>query len=119
VDAPAKRRSPNVFDVIRGRVRAASDGQLVAAASFGVLGLVVLGVVRHWPWPAVAACGVLLGGGIWGILDRSDVPPSFRGRQLPPPLVTTARLAAGFVGLLSLLVLLLGAFDMCLGTWIS
>ncbi len=119
MDAPAERRSPNIFDIIRGRVRAASDGQLVVAAAIGVLGLVVLGVLRHWPWPAVAACGVLLGGGIWGILDRSDVPPSLRGRQLPPPLVAAVRIAAGSVGLLSLLVLLLGAFGMCLGTWIS
>lgn len=119
MDAPAERRSPNIFDILRARVRAASDGQLVAAASLGVLGLLALGILRRWPWAAVAACGVLLGAGVWGILDRSQDLPSIRGRKLPAPLATIVRLVAGFVGLISLLVLLLGAFGLCLGTWIS
>jgi hypothetical protein len=119
VNAPAERRSQNIFDILRDRVRAASDGVLAVAASLGVLGLLVLGLFRRWPWAAVAACGVLLGAGIWGILDRSEEPPSLRGHALPGPLVVATRLIAGIVGLVSLLALLLGAFGMCLGTWIS
>jgi hypothetical protein len=119
MDAPAEHRSPNVFDVLRARVRAASDGQLVLAASLGVLGLLALVVLRRWPWAAVAGCTLLLGAGLWGILDRSKAPLSLHGRKLPPPLVTLMRIVAGVVGLISLLVLLLGAFGLCLGTWIS
>jgi hypothetical protein len=119
MDAPAERRSPNIFDILRARVRAASDGQLVAAASLGVLGLLALGILRRWPWAAVAACGALLGASVWGILDRSHEPPSIRGRKLPAPLVAIVRVVAGLVGLISLLVLLLGVFGLCLGTWIS
>ncbi|HET7620279.1 MAG TPA: hypothetical protein VFK39_00125 [Gemmatimonadaceae bacterium] len=119
MNAPVERRSQNIFDILRDRVRAASDGQLAVAASLGVLGLVALGLFRHWPWAAVAACGVLLGAGIWGILDRSEESPSLRGRALPGPIVAATRFMAGIVGLVSLLVLLLGAFGMCLGTWIS
>jgi hypothetical protein len=120
MDAPADGRSPNVFDILRARVRAASDGQLVIAVSLGLLGLVILVILRRWPWPAIASCGLLLGAGVWGILDRSkSAPPSFRSRELPAPLVAFTRNVAGFVGLLSLLVLLLGAFGLCLGPWIS
>jgi hypothetical protein len=119
MDAPAEHRSPNVFDILRARVRAASDGQLVVAASIGVVGILGLGVLRRWPWAAVAACGVLLGAGVWGILDRSKDPPSIRGHRLPLPLVALTRIIAGLVGLISLLVLLLGTFGLCLGPWIS
>lgn len=119
MDAPAERRSPNLFDVLRARVRAASDGQLAAAAALGVLGLVTLGFLRRWPWAAVAACGVLLGASVWGILDRSPAPPSLRGRPVPAPVVTAARVFAGSLALVLLLALLLGAFGLCLGPWIS
>jgi hypothetical protein len=119
MDAPVERRSPNLFDILRSRVRAASDGQLAVAASIGVLGLLALGILRRWPWAAVAACGLLLGAGVWGILDRSNAQPSMLGRKVPTPVVTVARVVAGFVGLICLLVLLLGAFGLCLGTWIS
>lgn len=115
MDGPAERRSPNVFDILRARVRAASDGQLVTAASLGVLGLLALGILRRWPWAAIAACGVLLGTGVWGILDRSGP----LGRPLPLPLLALTRLLAGLVALLSLAALMLGAFGLCLGTWIS
>lgn len=119
MDAPVERHSPNVFDILRSRVRAASDGQLVVAASLGVLGLLALVVLRRWPWAAIAACGLFLGAGVWGILDRTTVPPSVRGHELPAPLVALTRIVAGLVGLVSLLVLLLGAFGLCLGPWIS
>ncbi|HET7552681.1 MAG TPA: hypothetical protein VFK04_15420, partial [Gemmatimonadaceae bacterium] len=95
MDAPAERRSPNLFDILRSRVRAASDGQLVVAASVGVLGLLALVVLRRWPWAAVAACGVLLGAGVWGILDRSKALPSIRGHRIPTPFVTLTRIVAG------------------------
>jgi hypothetical protein len=119
MDAPADRHTPTIFDILRARVRAASDGQLVVATSLGVIGLVALGILRRWPWAAVALCGVLLGAGIWGILDRSPVVVTIRGRKVPVSLASALRAAAGFVGLLSLLVLLLGAFALCLGPWIS
>jgi hypothetical protein len=119
MDAPAERHTPTIFDILRTRVRAASDGQLVVATSLGVIGLVVLGVLRRWPWAGVALCGVLLGAGIWGILDRSRGASTIRGREVPVSLMRALRVAAGFVGLVSLLVLLLGAFGLCLGTWIS
>ena len=119
MDAPAERHSPNIFEILRARVRAASDGQLVVVASIGVLGLLALVVLRRWPWAAAAACGLLLGAGVWGILDRSTAPPSIRGRALPAPLPALTRILAGVVALISLLVLLLGAFGLCLGTWIS
>jgi hypothetical protein len=119
MDAPADGRSPNVFDILRARVRAASDGQLVIAASLGLLGLLVLVVIRRWPWPAVALCGLLLGAGVWGILDRSTAPLTILHHELPAPLLAFTRNVAGLLGLLSLLVLLLGAFGLCLGPWIS
>ena len=119
MDAPAERHSPGLYDILRSRVRAASDGQLVVASSIGVLGLLALVVLRRWPWAAVAACALFLGAGVWGILDRITAPPSIGGRKLPAPLVALTRIVAGLVGLLSLLVLLLGAFGLCLGTWIS
>ncbi|HEU6452706.1 MAG TPA: hypothetical protein VFT57_14900 [Gemmatimonadaceae bacterium] len=120
MDAPAERRTPpTIFDILRARVRAASDGQLVVATSLGVIGLVALGILRRWPWAGVALCGVLLGAGIWGILDRSGGSTSVGGRKVPLPVVSALRVAAGLVGLISLLVLLLGTFGLCLGTWIS
>jgi hypothetical protein len=120
MDAPAERHTPpTIFDILRARVRAASDGQLVVAAALGVMGLLALGILRRWPWAGVALCGVLLGASIWGILDRSRESTSIGGRKVPLPLVGALRVAAGFVGLISLLVLLLGAFGLCLGTWIS
>ena len=119
MDAPAEYQRQTVFDILRARVRAASDGQLALAAAVGVIGLIALGILRRWPWTAVALCGVLLGAGIWGILDRSGGSTSVGGRKVPLPLVSALRAGAGFVGLTSLLVLLLGAFGLCLGTWIS
>lgn len=116
---PSERRPPNLFEILRSRVRAASDGQLVLSASLGVAGLVTLGIVRRWPWAAIAACGVLLGAGLWGVLDRTRAAPSVLGRELPVAVVTIARLASGVLALLSLLVLMLGAFGLCLGPWIS
>lgn len=119
VDTPAQHHTPTIFDILRARVRAASDGQLVLVASIGVVGLVALGIFRRWPWAGVALCGVLLGAGAWGILDRSRESPSLRGRSVPLQLLGALRVAAGTIALLSLLVLLLGAFGLCLGTWIS
>ncbi|HEU4586271.1 MAG TPA: hypothetical protein VFR95_11000 [Gemmatimonadaceae bacterium] len=119
MDAPAERHTPTIFDLLRARVRAASDGQLVVVTSLGVIALVALGILRRWPWAGVALSGVLLGAGIWGILDRSRGPATIHGRTVPARLVGSLRVAAGFVGLISLLVLLLGAFGLCLGTWIS
>lgn len=121
-DAPEEMRRPeppNLFDLLRTRVRAASDGQLVIAASLGVAGLVTLGVVRRWPWAAIAACGALLGAGLWGVLDRAPPVPALLGRAVPSPLLSVARVASGFIALLSLLALMLGAFGLCLGPWIS
>jgi hypothetical protein len=118
-NAPPERRSPDLFAILRARVRAASDGQLVLCASLGVAGLVALGIVRRWPWAAIAACGVLLGAGLWGVLDRTRATPSLLGREVPMALVTIARLTSGVLALISLLVLMLGAFGLCLGPWIS
>ena len=119
MNAPAEQRSPNLFDILRSRVRALSDGQLVLCASLGLAGLVVLGIIQRWPWAGIAACGALLGAGLWGILDRTRGAPFLLGRAVPMSLVTAARFAAGTLALISLLVLLLGAFGLCLGTWIS
>jgi hypothetical protein len=119
MDAPAEHRTPTIFDILRARLRAASDGQLVVATSLGVIGLLVLGILRSWPWAGVALCGVLLGAGIWGVLDRSRGSKTIHGRTVPASLVSSLRVAAGFIGLISLLVLLLGTFGLCLGTWIS
>lgn len=111
--------TPNLFDLLRSRVRAASDGQLVLAAALGVAGFVALGVVRRWPWAALAACSALLGTSLWGVLDRTPPSAVLMGRALPKPLITMARMAAGTVALLALLALMLGVFGLCLGTWIS
>lgn len=119
MNAPAGQRSPNLFDILRSRARALSDGQLVLCAALGVAGLIVLGVIRRWPWAGVAACGALLGAGLWGILDRTRGAPSLLGRAVPMALTTATRLAAGALALISLLALLLGAFGLCLGPWIS
>ncbi len=119
MDAPTERHTPTIFDILRARVRAASDGQLVVATSLGVIGLLTLGVLRRWPWAGVAPCGILLGAGIWGILDRSRGATTIHGRTVPARLVSALRVAGGLIGLISLLVLLLGAFGLCLGTWIS
>ena len=113
------REPPNLFDLLRSRVRAASDGQLVIAASLGVVGFVALGVARRWPWAVIAACSALLGAGLWGVLDRAAPAPAFLGHIIPEPIVSAARVASGAIALLSLLALMLGAFGLCLGTWIS
>lgn len=119
METPAERHSPTIFDILRTRVRAASDGKLAIAASLGVVGLITLGVLRTWPWAAVALCGVLLGAGTWGILDRSRAAESSLARRVPRVLMDGLRISAGFVALSSLLVLFLGALGLCLGTWIS
>ena len=121
-EAARVREAPNLFDLLRSRVRAASDGQLALSASLGVAGLVTMGVVRRWPWAAIAACTALFGAGLWGILDRTRCAQATSVTAhpaSPSPFVTVARVTAGAVALLSLLVLLLGAFGLCLGTWIS
>lgn len=119
MDTPADHGTPTIFDLLRSRVRAASDGQLVVVASIGVLGLVALGILRRWPWAGVALCGVLVGAGAWGILDRSRGTASIRGHGIPVQLLSALRIAAGSIALISMIVLLLGAFGLCLGTWIS
>ncbi len=119
MDSPPERRPPTLLDILRARVRAASDGRLAVAASLGVAGLITLGFLRRWPWPAVALCGVLLGAGVWGILDRSRSSGGPGARRAPEPLVKTLRVLSGSVALISLLALLLGAFGLCLGPWIS
>lgn len=118
-DLDGGRSAPNLFELLRSRVRAASDGLLVVSAVLGVLGLVALGVARRWPWAAIAAFSVLLGAGSWGILDRMRQTPVVLGHSLPTPLISAARISAGAVALLATLALLLGAFGLCLGTWIS
>lgn len=119
--AATARESPNLFDLLRSRVRAASDGQLVLSAVLGMAGLITMGVARRWPWAAIAACGVLIFAGLWGVLDRTHsatVLPG-RGRALSATLAVVARVASGALALLALLALMLGVFGLCLGTWIS
>jgi hypothetical protein len=113
------RKSPNLFDLLRSRVRAASDGQLVLSASLGVAGFLTLVAARRWPWAGIAACTALLGAGLWGVLDRTPPAPALLGHAVPAPLMLIARLASGALALLALLALMLGAFGLCLGTWIS
>jgi len=117
MDAPFERRSLTLFEILRARVRAASDNQLVLAASLGVAGLITLGVLRTWPWAAVELCGVLLGAGAWGILDRSR--PRLDIGRARAGLASALRHLAGGVALISLLALALGAFGLCLGPWKS
>lgn len=121
-EAARVREAPNLLDLLRSRVRAASDGRLALSASLGVAGLVTMGVARRWPWPAIALCSALCGAGLWGILDRTRSAPAASVHAppaSPTPLVTAARVTAGAIALISLLALLLGAFGLCLGTWIS
>lgn len=119
VRAELARSSPNLFDLLRSRVRAASDGQLVLSASLGAAGFVVLVAARRWPWAAIAACTALLCAGLWGVLDRTSPAPALLGHAVPVPIVILVRMASGALALLALLALMLGAFGLCLGTWIS
>lgn len=116
---PEARATPNLFDILRTLVRRASDGQLVLSVVAGLLGIVALALIRRWPWAAVAAFGLLLGAGAWGVLDRTRQGPVILGRTVPEPLIAAARVSTGLVALLALLSLALGAFGRCLGTWIS
>ncbi|HEY9515301.1 MAG TPA: hypothetical protein VIQ74_06420 [Gemmatimonadaceae bacterium] len=116
---PESRASPNLLDVLRAFVRRASDGQVALCTALGLLGIVMLAIVGRWHWAAIAASSLLIGAGSWGVLDRARHGPVVVGYTIPESLMTAARVSAGVIALLSMLALALGAFGLCLGTWIS
>ena len=111
----------NVFALVAGLARRASDGQLVIAAAIGIIAAAVVGLV--WPsWWFVALPLLAIGSfGVWGIAERTSserlarLGPSFGGRRT----LAGIRVTAAIIGMLAGVLTLLTVVARAIGTWKS
>ena len=111
----------NIFSVVAGLARRATDGQLVLAAATGIASAALIGLVRPTWWFLALPLLCVGSFGVWGIAERTTAErvarlgPSFPGQRA----LAGVRAAAAAVGTLAGLLALLTLVARALGTWIS
>jgi len=123
VTEPGRSRDEgeNIFSVVAGLARRATDGQLVLAAATGIASAALIGLVRPTWWFLALPLLCVGSFGVWGIAERTTAEriarlgPSFPGQRA----LAGVRAAAAAVGTLAGLLALLALVARALGTWIS
>ena len=111
----------NIFSVVAGLARRATDGQLVLAAATGIASAALIGLVRPTWWFLALPLLCVGSFGVWGIAERTTAErvarlgPSFPGQRA----LAGVRAAAAAIGTLAGLLALLALVARALGTWIS
>ena len=111
----------NIFSVVAGLARRATDGQLVLAAATGIASAALIGLVRPTWWFLALPLLCVGSFGVWGIAERTTAErvarlgPSFPGQRA----LAGVRAAAAAIGTLAGLLALLTLVARALGTWIS
>jgi hypothetical protein len=111
----------SIFVLVARLARQASDGQLVIAASIGIVAAALVGLVRP-DWWFIALPLLSVGCfGVWGIAERTvaertaRLGPDFGGRLA----LQSVRLTAAVVGTLAGTLTLLVIVARMIGTWKS
>ena len=111
----------NVFALAARMARRASDGQLVVAASIGIIAATLVGLVRPTLWFLALPLLCVGSFGVWGIAERTAAERTarlgrdFGGRRA----LSSVRLTAAVVGTLSGVLTLLVVVARMVGTWKS
>ena len=110
----------NLFAIVAGRARRATDGQLVAAAAIGVAGAAAIGLLLP-RWWIVALPLLCIGSfGVWGIADRSAAERAKAGGGGSGRIALAGlRVAAAVVGTAAGVLTLLVIVARMVGTWRS
>ena len=117
----SRDEAENIFSVVAGLARRATDGQLVLAAATGIASAVLIGLVRPTWWFLALPLLCVGSFGVWGIAERTTAErvarlgPSFPGQRA----LAGVRAAAAAIGTLAGLLALLTLVARALGTWIS
>ena len=120
-DVHSRDEGENIFSVVAGLARRATDGQLVLAAATGIASAALIGLVRPTWWFLALPLLCIGSFGVWGIAERTTVErvarlgPSFPGQRA----LAGVRAAAAAIGTLAGLLALLTLVARALGTWIS
>jgi len=117
----SRDEAENIFSVVAGLARRATDGQLVLAAATGIASAALIGLVRPTWWFLALPLLCVGSFGVWGIAERTTAErvarlgPSFPGQRA----LAGVRAAAAAIGTLAGLLALLTLVARALGTWIS
>lgn len=120
-DVHSRDEGENIFSVVAGLARRATDGQLVLAAATGIASAALIGLVRPTWWFLALPLLCIGSFGVWGIAERTTAErvarlgPSFPGQRA----LAGVRAAAAAIGTLAGLLALLTLVARTLGTWIS
>jgi len=120
-DVHSRDEGENIFSVVAGLARRATDGQLVLAATTGIASAALIGLVRPTWWFLALPLLCIGSFGVWGIAERTTAErvarlgPSFPGQRA----LAGVRAAAAAIGTLAGLLALLTLVARTLGTWIS
>lgn len=120
-DVHSRDEGENIFSVVAGLARRATDGQLVLAAATGIASAALIGLVRPTWWFLALPLLCIGSFGVWGIAERTTAEraarlgPSFPGQRA----LAGVRAAAAAIGTLAGLLALLTLVARALGTWIS
>ena len=120
-DVRSRDEGENIFSVVAGLARRATDGQLVLAAATGIASAALIGLVRPTWWFLALPLLCVGSFGVWGIAERTTAErvarlgPSFPGQRA----LAGVRAAAAAIGTLAGLLALLTLVARALGTWIS
>ena len=118
-DVPSRDEGENIFSVVAGLARRATDGQLVLAAATGIASAALIGLVRPTWWFLALPLLCIGSFGVWGIAERTTAErvarlgPSFPGQRA----LAGVRAAAAAIGTLAGLLALLALVARALGTW--
>lgn len=114
-------RSENLFELLAGIARRASDGRLVLAVAIGLIGIVAIALAApdwwRWTFPLISLASF----GAWGIADRIVHEQPFVGADASRGTSALVALCwgAACIGLLAALGSGLLFMAGALGTWIS
>jgi hypothetical protein len=132
VAPPQHPDDENLFSLIAGRARRASDGQLVTASAVGVGGAVLIVLASPGWWFAALPLLCVGSFGIWGIADRTDAdrtaraqaahagnPPDAASGDAGAVALAGVRIAAVVIGTAAAALAVLVIMARVVGRWIS
>ena len=115
VDSPAP--SENLFQFLRARARAASDGRLLLDVAAGILATVAVLAWRPWFWrPLLSVALILAAFGGWGMVDR-ELGERAGAMNAGWRLLPGVRVLLSTLGWLAFVAFVVSALALAIGEW--